>query len=92
MTIRARILPPKDDAKPDMAWFTDAMEQLGDAAIDSIDPTMEISRRVSAVLDRLDAVPEHEELHQVLEAYCREAAADQAAKLKKKKSTAGTQA
>jgi hypothetical protein len=84
LTVRARIMPPKSDVKPDMAWFVEAMEQLGDAAIDSIDPTMEITRRVSAVLDRVDAVPEHEELLQVLEGYCREAAAERAAKLKKK--------
>ncbi len=90
MTVRCRILPPANPDKPDLAWFAEAMEQLGDAAVESIDPTMEITRRVSAVLDRLDAMPDHEDLHQVLEAYCREAAAERAAK-KKKKSVARSQ-
>ena len=77
-TVRTRIDPPKRKSKPSMKWFVGAMEALGDQAIDDVDPTMPPVRRMDAFMDRLDAVPEHEKLHQALEAVCREAAKEQA--------------
>ena len=56
VTIRARIDPPKTCDKPTPAWFAEAGEQLGDAAIESIDPTAEPARQVDALLERLDEV------------------------------------
>jgi hypothetical protein len=54
--------------------IAEAGEQLGDAAIESIDPTAEPARQVDALLERLDAFPDHEKLHQALEEACQVAA------------------
>jgi len=75
-TIRTRIEPPKNPAKPDMAWFVAAFEQLGDAALESLDSSLPCVRKIDALLDRLDALPEHEKLHQALAEACRAAAKD----------------
>ena len=56
-----------------MEWFTGAMEALGDWAIESLDPEMDVEKRVDMLLARLDAVPDHEALHEVLAETCREA-------------------
>jgi hypothetical protein len=72
-TVRVRIQGPARPNHPDMAWFTAALEALGDSAIESIDPAQEVERRIEGLLIRLDAVPEHERLHQALMATCREA-------------------
>ena len=74
MTVRARIQPPKDWEKPDHRWFAGAMEQLGDAAIEMLDTGLELDRQVDFLLGALDAVPDHEKLHQALAAVCKEAA------------------
>jgi hypothetical protein len=74
-TIRTKIDPPEDLEHPDLRWFVDAVQLLGDAAIDAIDPMMEVERRVDAVLARIDAIPEHEGLHRFLVETCREASA-----------------
>jgi hypothetical protein len=74
VTIRTRIDPPKTWDKPTPSWFAEAGEQLGDAAIESIDPTAEPARQVDALLERLDAFPDHEKLHQSLEEACQVAA------------------
>jgi hypothetical protein len=74
VTVRARIEPPKDWDKPDHKWFTGAMEQLGDAAIEMLDTGLELDRQVDFLLAALDAVPDHEKLHQLLADVCREAA------------------
>lgn len=78
-TVRQRIEEPEDPAHPSMAWFVGAMEQLGDAAIESVDPGLDIDRQIDAVLARLDAVPDHEKLHQLLESLCHRAAVEFAA-------------
>ena len=72
-TIRTKIDPPQDPEQPDMDWFVDALEALGDWAIETIDPALEIHRRVETILARVDAVPEHDGLLQCLEHACREA-------------------
>jgi phage gp36-like protein len=74
VTVRTRIDPPKKWDKPDLAWYVSACEQLGDAAIETLDRTAEPARQVDALLERLDAVPDHEKLHQVLAEVCKEAA------------------
>ncbi|MCH7592045.1 MAG: acyl-CoA dehydrogenase family protein [Planctomycetes bacterium] len=53
--------------------FVDAMKALGDAAIQTIDLEKPATRRVENLMECLDAIPDHEQLHQVLEATCREA-------------------
>lgn len=74
MTVRARIAPPKSWEKPDLKWYAEAMEQLGDAAIEMLDTGLELDRQVDFLIAALDAVPDHEKLHQALAATCREAA------------------
>lgn len=74
VTIRTRIDPPRKWDKPDLAWFIDAGEQLGDAAIETLDTGMEPAKLVDALLERLDAMPDHEKLHQVLAQACKDAA------------------
>ncbi len=74
VTVRTRIDPPKKWDKPDLAWYVAACEQLGDAAIETLDRTAEPARQVDALLERLDAVPDHEKLHQVFAEVCKEAA------------------
>ncbi len=72
-TLRTKIDPPEDPDHPPTEWFTGAMEALGDWAIESIDPEMDVEKRVDMLLARLDAVPDHEALHEVLAETCREA-------------------
>ncbi len=47
-------------------WFLDACEALGDAAIARIDASLTGPQRVRALEAYLDAVPDHEKLHQRL--------------------------
>lgn len=82
VTIRAKVDPPAEE-KPDVAWFKDTMVALGDFALETIDPEIEPAKRVDLLMDRLDAIPDHEGLHHALEDACRvamEAAADPPAK------------
>ena len=73
LTIRAKVDPPKNIEKPEFTWFVRALEQLGDWAVGTIDPEMDVIRRIDILLSRLDALPEHEGLHQALRAACEEA-------------------
>ncbi len=70
---RTKIKPPDDPDNLELAWFAGAMEAVGDTAIASIDPEKTVERRIEALLEMLDAMPEHEGLHQILEDTCREA-------------------
>lgn len=74
VTIRTKVDPPADREHPDLAWFVQSTVELGDWAIDSIDSTIDAVKRVDTLLPRLDAIPEHEGLHQALEEACRDAA------------------
>lgn len=74
VTIRARIEAPRNWDKPTLPWFIAALEQLGDAAIETLDRAAEPAKQVDAILERLDAMPDHEKLHQALAEVCREAA------------------
>ena len=59
-TIRVQIDPPSNERKPTTAWFKNAMESIGDAALDTIDPTKAVDRRIDAILGTIDAIPDHE--------------------------------
>lgn len=84
--IRTRIAPPpgvtpRDSGMtrdvvtetPPPEWFLAANEALGDAAIAALNPKDPAAWRVDDLLDALDALPDHEKLHQALAAACREA-------------------
>ncbi len=89
-TLRTKIDPPKNYDQPEMEWFVRAMEELGDWAVGTIDPEMDVIRRLDTLLLRLDAHPEHEGLHQALRATCEEAAVQRStAKLSGKKKGMG---
>ena len=78
VTVRTRIDPPDDPDDPGMAWFVGALEQLGDWAIDGLDPDMAVLKRIDALMLRLEALPEHERLHQALADACRRAQRERA--------------
>lgn len=67
---------PVDDDRilPRVEWFLDAAERLGDAALAGLNPARPVLGRVEDLLVRLAAHPDHEKLHQALEAACRDAA------------------
>ncbi len=87
---RTKVDLPADYDNPDIEWFANAMEALGDSVIENLDAKQEITRRVDTLLEALNAIPEHERLHQVLEQSCRDAhhamieAAAEAARKKKR--------
>lgn len=86
LTLRAYV-PPPEGTEPDpgpptrdrstrpieQAWFVAAQEALGDAAIRSLRDDEPAAVRVDEVLDMLEALPDHEKLHQRLEHLCHEA-------------------
>lgn len=76
VTVRTKVMPPKNLEKPDMAWYLGALEALGVCALQTIDPTHSAIRRVDGILERLDAIPEHEGLHHALQQACLEAKAE----------------
>ena len=62
-----------DPNRPTPEWFLAANEALGDAAIASIPETMAPHARVDALMERLEAMPDHEKLHQRLAEAARDA-------------------
>lgn len=91
-TVRTKVDPPADQQAPDIDWYIDAMQALGEAAIGSIDAEAELTRRVRFVLERLDSVPDHDGLHDLLEQTCLEAAKAVQAKAKATAGRAKTKA
>ena len=73
-TIRDQIEPPANEAKPTTAWFKGALEAIGEAALETIDPSEEVTRRVDRIIGCLDAIPDNEPLHVKLAETCEEAA------------------
>jgi hypothetical protein len=59
---------------PSPRWFLASLEAMGDAAIAKVDPKLPPDYRALDLYEYLKAVPDHEKLHQALEAACREAA------------------
>lgn len=82
VTVRARVKPPKNENKPDLAWFTGAHEALGDAAIAQLGDNLNSMQRVDELYDRLGTVSDHEKLHQALEQACRDAIEESAEETK----------
>ena len=73
VTVRMKVDPPLEPDDPDLDWFLDAMDALGEAALETVDPDQEVVRRIDAVLARIDAVPSCDGLYACLEQACREA-------------------
>ena len=73
-TMRTKVEPPDDGQNFDGAWLVYAIEELGDLGLDALDPELEIVRRIDALLQMIDALPEHERLHVALEESCKQAA------------------
>lgn len=86
VSVRTRLAPPvplervetrvtKDDFAGEIPvrWFEAAYEALGDTAIASVDPAEPAAWRVDDLIERLQALPFHEKLHQALHAAAREA-------------------
>ena len=61
---------------PSIAWILWSIEQLGDAAIEEVDPGKSAASRIDELWHKLQALPEHEKLHQALAAACLDAARD----------------
>ncbi|HWB20445.1 MAG TPA: hypothetical protein VG711_09115 [Phycisphaerales bacterium] len=81
-TIRVRLKPAKGHdmtIAPPVDWIVNALCELGDTAVEAIDPTLPIVRRIDAILDRLDCLPEHENLHIALMQACEKAHQEHAA-------------
>lgn len=71
-TVRGRVAPVEE---PDKAWFVEALESLGDAAIEDVEPDLPARVRVERLLDRLETVRDHAGLHDALLEAVREAGA-----------------
>lgn len=87
VTVRARVKPPKNENRPDRAWFLAAGESLGDEAIAQVAPDLSVTQRVNELYDRLGTITEHEKLHQAMEEACRRAAAEADAPAEEKPSS-----
>ena len=98
LSIRTKVPPPEGVKAKDsgatrdeitraipVSWFQAAAEALGDAAIASVDPKEPAAHRVLDLIERLDAFPEHEKLHQALEKACHEAFLEPAPKFERRR-------
>ena len=74
VTVRTRIPPAKNHEKPTLSWFANALEELGNFAIETVDAGHDLDKQIDDVLAKLDAHPDHEALHQTLMELCQEAA------------------
>ena len=66
VVLRTKVRPPRPINRPDKAWLIDAIDALGDVTIDEIDPGIDPVKRVDALIDRMETLPEHDRVHQVL--------------------------
>lgn len=86
ISVRIRIAPPepvervesnmrKDEFASDIpvTWFEATYEALGDQAITTVDPDEPAAYRVDDLIERVNALPYHEKLHQALHATARQA-------------------
>ncbi len=69
-TIRTQVEAPEE---VDEAWCASVIDALTEAALASLDRARRSSRLVDDLMDRLDALPESELLHQELAEMCRQA-------------------
>ena len=74
VTVRTRIQPAKNHDKPTVAWFANALEELGDFAIETVDSGHDLDKQIDDVLAKLDAHPDHEGMHRTLLDLCERAA------------------
>ena len=74
ITIRTKVDPPENPSNLDLEWFKYALDELGEAAIESIDTGTDVVKQVDALLDCIATIPEHARLHDALEETCRLAA------------------
>jgi len=73
-TVRTRISPAKNPEKPTLSWVANALEELGNFAIETVDAGHDLDKQIDDVLAKLDAHPDHEGLHQTLAELCQDAA------------------
>jgi len=77
--VRIRVDPPGDESVVDPEWFARTAEALGDRAIvdarDAFEPGDPPAWYADDLLDRIDAVPEHEKFLMELARACRDAMA-----------------
>lgn len=66
-----------EDILPTVEWFLSAGEQLGDAAIATVDAGKPADVRADELLLRLGAQPDHEKLHQALADACLQASREE---------------
>ncbi|MEM8842830.1 MAG: hypothetical protein AAGD47_13745 [Pseudomonadota bacterium] len=84
--VRVRVAPPsaveRDQSRItrdhitgpiDVSYLEDVSERLGDEAISSLEPDEHPAYLVDDLLEFLEAMPDHEKLHQRLEEACRDA-------------------
>lgn len=74
VTLRTKVRPADRNESVTTEWFLHALEALGDSALAELDPALAPERRVDAILDQLDSLPEHEKLHQALADAAKQAA------------------
>lgn len=73
-TVRIQVDPPTKEARPSTSWFKSALQSLADAALEKVDPTKAVDRRIDALLGCLDALPDCDPVHVALAETCAEAA------------------
>jgi hypothetical protein len=83
VSIRIQVDPPGGggdgaEAVPSVRWMLAAQEALGDAAIAKLRAQDPAAHRVEDLIDFLEAIPDHEKLHQKLADECRRAMAEPA--------------
>ena len=87
--VRIRTAPPKDPNVIDPEWFAKAHEDLGDQAIldarDDFEQGDPSAWYVDDLLDRIDAVPEHEKFLMELARACRDAVAQPVPTIKRRR-------
>lgn len=76
-TVRVKVTPPSNPDKPDAQWLLSALEALGEAAAEMVNPDAVPTRRVEHLLTLVETVPEAMELYDVLAAACLDAHAEQ---------------
>ena len=75
-TIRIQIDPPAKESRPSTSWFKSALQALGEAALEKIDPTRTVDRRIDALLGCMDALPDSDVVYLQLAEACTEAASE----------------
>jgi hypothetical protein len=78
VTIRTKVEEPANPDQVDTEWFISSMEALGEFAIISLDPALPTLKRLDALLNRLETIPDHEGLHNALEEACQKAQQEKA--------------